>query len=84
MRRREFIRLVVSCAATLSQMDARAQQSLPVIGILGSSTAGDYGPMIIAFRKGLSETGYLEGKNVGFDSHGQMIIMIGCLRWPPS
>lgn len=49
MRRREFIRLVVSSAATLSQMDARAQQSPPVIGILGSSTAGDYGPMIVAF-----------------------------------
>jgi len=67
MRRREFIRLVVSSAATLSQMDARAQQSPPVIGILGSSTARDYGPMITAFRKGLSETGYLEGRNVGFE-----------------
>ncbi|SFK15424.1 ABC transporter substrate-binding protein [Bradyrhizobium sp. Gha] len=66
MRRREFIGLVVSSAATLSQLDAQAQQS-PVIGILGSSTAGDYGPMIAAFRKGLSESGYLEGKNVGFE-----------------
>ncbi|WP_439400446.1 ABC transporter substrate-binding protein (plasmid) [Bradyrhizobium sp. PMVTL-01] len=51
----------------MSQIDARAQQSPPVIGILGSSTAGDYGPMIAAFRKGLSEAGYLEGKNVGFE-----------------
>jgi putative tryptophan/tyrosine transport system substrate-binding protein len=66
MRRREFIGLVVSSAAALSQLDAQAQQS-PVIGILGSSTAGDYGPMIAAFRKGLSESGYLEGKNVGFE-----------------
>jgi ABC-type uncharacterized transport system substrate-binding protein len=48
-------------------MLARAQQLVPVIGILGSSTADDYGPMIAAFRKGLSETGYLEGKNVGFE-----------------
>jgi putative ABC transport system substrate-binding protein len=67
MRRREFIRLVVS-AATLSQMaDARAQQPGPVIGVLGSSTADDYGPMIAAFRKGLSETGHVEGKNVSFE-----------------
>ena len=50
-------------------MAARAQQSPPVIGVLGSSTAGDYGPMIAAFRKGLSETGYLEGKNVAVEYH---------------
>ena len=67
MRRREFIRLVVLSTATLSPMDARAQQSAPVIGVLGASTAGDYGPMITAFRKGLSETGYIEGKNVTFE-----------------
>lgn len=67
MRRREFIRLVAS-VATLSQMaDARAQQPVAIIGVLGSSTADDYGPMIAAFRKGLSETGYIEGKNVGFE-----------------
>ncbi|MGY3550394.1 putative ABC transport system substrate-binding protein [Bradyrhizobium sp. USDA 4469] len=67
MRRREFVRLLVSSGATLWQMDARTQQSPPVIGILGSSTARDYGPMIAAFRKGLSETGYFEGQNVGFE-----------------
>jgi ABC-type uncharacterized transport system substrate-binding protein len=67
MRRREFIRLAFG-AATLSPMVARAQQSEPIIGILGSSTADDYGPMIAAFRKGLNETGYVEGKNVGFES----------------
>ncbi|WP_283842157.1 ABC transporter substrate binding protein [Bradyrhizobium altum] len=67
MRRREFIRLVLWSAATLPQMNARAQQAFPVIGVLGSSTAGDYGPMIAAFRKGLGETGYFEGRNVGFE-----------------
>jgi putative ABC transport system substrate-binding protein len=66
MRRREFIGLVAW--SMLSQVaDARAQQSTPVIGVLGSSTADDYGPMIAAFRKGLSETGYIGGKNVGFE-----------------
>jgi putative ABC transport system substrate-binding protein len=48
-------------------MDVRAQQPAPIIGVLGSSTADDYGPMIAAFRKGLSETGYIEGKNVRFE-----------------
>jgi putative ABC transport system substrate-binding protein len=44
-----------------------AQQSGPVIGILGSSTADDYAPMVAAFRKGLGEAGYFEEKNVGFE-----------------
>jgi putative tryptophan/tyrosine transport system substrate-binding protein len=63
MRRREFVSAGV-CTALFWPMVARAQQSLPVIGVLGSSAAGDYSPMIVAFRKGLSETGYVEGKNV--------------------
>ena len=67
MRRREFNRFLVFCATMLSATVAGAQESAPVIGVLGSSTADDYGPMIAAFRKGLSETGYLEGKNVDFE-----------------
>src|SRR3954471_6175344 len=66
MRRRDFIGAIIT-AATLSPIVARAQQSVPMIGILGSSTAADYAPMIATFRKGLSETGYLEGKNVAFE-----------------
>jgi putative ABC transport system substrate-binding protein len=38
-----------------------------VIGLLGSSAPDDCEPMIAAFRKGLSEAGYVEGKNVRFD-----------------
>jgi putative ABC transport system substrate-binding protein len=65
MRRREFIALFG--AASVWPLTARAQQSVPVIGVLGSSTAGDYEPMLAAFRSGLSETGFLEGKNVRFE-----------------
>ena len=67
MRRRGLITLTLRAAILSPVMLARAQQSSPVIGILGSSTADDYGPMVAAFRKGLSEAGYLEGKNVGFE-----------------
>ena len=66
MRRRDFIGALGGVAAAWPFM-ARAQLPVPVIGVLGSSTADDYGPMIAAFRKGLSETGYLEGKNVAFE-----------------
>jgi len=66
MRRRELIRFALS-AAIMSPMVARAQQSVPIIGILGSSTADDYGPMVAAFRNGLNEAGYVEGKNVSFE-----------------
>ena len=67
MRRRGSITLALGAAILLPVTLAQAQQSGPVIGILGSSTAYDYGPMVAAFRKGLSEVGYLEGKNVGFE-----------------
>jgi putative ABC transport system substrate-binding protein len=40
---------------------------MAVIGLLGCSALDDYEPMIAAFLKGLSEAGYLEGKNVSFD-----------------
>jgi putative ABC transport system substrate-binding protein len=40
---------------------------MAVIGLLGSSALDDYQPMIAAFRMGLNEAGYVEGKNVRFD-----------------
>jgi putative ABC transport system substrate-binding protein len=67
MRRRGLITSALAAAILLLMTLARAQQSGPVIGILGSSKADDYGPMVTAFRKGLSEAGFLEGKNVRFE-----------------
>jgi hypothetical protein len=44
---------------------ARAQQpSLPVIGYLESASRGQFADLIPAFRRGLSETGYIDGQNV--------------------
>jgi putative ABC transport system substrate-binding protein len=65
MKRREFI-AGLGTAAAFSRA-AHGQQSMAVIGLLGSSALDDYEPMIAAFLKGLSEAGYLEGKNVSFD-----------------
>jgi ABC-type uncharacterized transport system substrate-binding protein len=62
MRRREFITLLGS-AATWSR--ARAQQgALPVIGFMSSRSPEDSQTVLAAFRKGLSEGGLVEGKNV--------------------
>ena len=63
MRRREFIMLVGSAVAW--PLVARAQQpGLPVIGFLSGDSPGDNSPSVEAFRQGLKETGYVEGRNV--------------------
>jgi putative tryptophan/tyrosine transport system substrate-binding protein len=47
---------------------ARAQQAaLPVVGYLHSGSPDPYQRFVAAFRKGLSETGYVEGQNVAID-----------------
>jgi ABC-type uncharacterized transport system substrate-binding protein len=64
MRRREFIK-VIGGTATLWPAIAMAQQpALPIVAFVGGGTAESAANYSAAFRRGLSESGYVEGKNV--------------------
>src|SRR5207248_6430912 len=76
MKRREFITLIGGAAAAFPDV-VYGQQPVAVIGLLGSSASDDYRPMIAAFQKGLSEAGYVEGRNVSFDHAWAIIITTG-------
>ena len=66
LKRREFITLLGGAAAW--PLTAGAQQrEMPVIGLLGPLVPGSSGYLLDAFRRGLAESGYVEGRNVAIE-----------------
>src|SRR5262252_1332107 len=69
-KRREFIALLGGGGLLLAVKVKRArgqQAGLPVIGFLNSTSLDGYRPMLNAFRQGLQESGYIEGRNVAIE-----------------
>ena len=68
LHRREFITVLGSAAAW--PLAARAQQAaLPVVVFINGGSADAAARYLTAFRKGLNETGAIEGQNVTVESH---------------
>jgi putative tryptophan/tyrosine transport system substrate-binding protein len=66
MRRREFFGAVIG--ASCWSLTARAQQAaMPVIGFLHAGSPDENLKRLDAFRKGLADAGFVEGKNVAIE-----------------
>jgi putative ABC transport system substrate-binding protein len=69
MRRRDFI-MLLGGAAVAWPLSARAQPpAVPVVGLVSGRSADASARHVAAFRKGLNETGYVEGQNVKVEYH---------------
>jgi ABC-type uncharacterized transport system substrate-binding protein len=74
VKRRRFITLLGGAAATWSVVAAAQQPKVPRVGFLHPGSAEPNTSLLAAFRKGLADAGYIEGKNVTIEfrwAHGE-------------
>lgn len=69
MRRREVVALIGGAATTWPFAASAQQSAVPEIGFLGSTSYSEWAHLVSAFRRGLGETGYVDGRNVALAYH---------------
>ena len=80
MNRREVIAGLAGAAAAWP-LAGRAEQSMRVIGFLNGASPAELGPPVDAFRDGLAEMGYVEGRSVAIEYRWGLGQYDGCRKW---